>query len=179
MQEVKSIRGEEAAALKKWFLSQKRFNSWNAMERALNITEDYLHHIASGKKRALNPELRAKLHEATGLEIFKPIARDRNVSSKSVAPHKLPKQTSQISVGKPKDIADEKATKVKRILVALADELEFFKQNSESARRIFRKVVPGEDVGYITTLLRALYDEDQFQRWLLFSEYKLKSKEGS
>jgi hypothetical protein len=177
VQDSKVLREEEGAALKKWFLSQKRFTSWNAMERALNVTEDYLHHIASGKKRAINPELRAKLRETTSLEIFKPISRSQNLLTKSAAYHVQRRQTSRVSLEKPKDNADERATRVKRMLVALADELEFFKQNPEQTRTTFRRVVPGEDVGYITTLLRAFYDEDQFQRWLLFSDYKLKSKE--
>lgn len=142
----------------------------------MKITEDYLRHIKSGEKRAVDPELRAKLFEATGLEAFKPIVGD----------FKLRKSQRKISQQNPRDRdiieqfgdnPSERATRIKTLLIELADELEFFKQKPESVRRIFRKVIPGEDIGYVTTLLRALYDEDQFQRWLLFSDYKLKSKE--
>lgn len=168
MENSSSEREEEAAALRKWFLSQKRFGSWAAMERALKITEDYLHHVKSGEKRAVDPELRAKLFEATGLEAFKPMARGFK-SRKSQG-----KASQQEQSG---DNPSERAIKIKTLLIELADELEFFKQKPESVRRVFRKVIPGEDIGYVTTLLRALYDEDQFQRWLLFSDYKLKSKE--
>ena len=176
MEKSSSEREQEAAALRSWFSSQKRFGSWAAMERALKITEDYLRHIKSGEKRAVDPELRAKLFEATGLESFKPIVGD----------FKLRKSQRKISQQNPRDkdiikqfgdTPSERATRIKTLLIELADELEFFKQKPESVRRIFRKVIPGEDIGYVTTLLRALYDEDQFQRWLLFSDYKLKSKE--
>lgn len=252
MESSESPREQEAAALRRWFSSQKRFGSWAAMERALNITRYYLHLIKNGKRRAVDPELRAKLYEATGLDVFKPIPgnlgptehvagrglpqrtkpQKRNAPHEitelpfdlskeltlalqrlgltisecatryGISPHQLKKykrgvrrpsakknveaiatilkdaQSMQIALlRKPKDNDYERATRVKKLLVMLADELEFFKQNSESTREIFRRVVPGEDVGYITTLLRALYNEDQFQRWLLFSKYKMKSKE--
>lgn len=252
MESSKSARQQEAAALRKWFSSQERFGSWMAMERALNITKKYLHQIKSGTRRALDPKLRAKLYEATGLDIFKPISKNVG-STKSVALPKLPKRTEfkgqkppYVTTELPSDLskeltlalqrlgltisecasrygispnmlkkykrgvtrpsaeknvkaianilrdvqtvqgaslriprgnAYERSTRVKKLLVTLVDELEFFKQNSESARETFRKLVPGEDVGYITTLLRALYNEDQFQRWLFFSNYEMKSKE--
>lgn len=178
MESSSSKREQEAAALRKWFSSQNKFGSWSAMERASGITKDYLRHIKSGEKRAVDPELRAKLYDVSHLEIFKPIVGDlksrksrRDVTQQHLAEKDKADQS--------KDSPAERATRTKAILVSLADELEFFKKKPESARRTFRKVVPGEDVGYITTLLRALYDEDQFQRWLLFSDYKLKSKEES
>ena len=176
MESSSSEREQEAAALRKWFSSQKRFVSWAAMERALKITEDYLRHIKSGEKRAVDPELRAKLFEATGFEAFKPLVGKSRKSHRDFSQQRLEEKDRTEQIG---DSPSERATRIKTLLVSLADELEFFKQKSEAARRAFRKVVPGEDVGYITTLLRALYDEDQFQRWLLFSDYKSKSKEES
>lgn len=173
LENSKVLREKEAAALREWFSTQKKYGSWAAMERALKITKDYLRHIKSGEKRAVDPELRRKLYEATGLEIFKSIPKDRVRKAVSQC------QKDSVQVSRKALSASDRAAKIRELLVALADELEFFKQQSEQARKIFRKTVPGEDVGYITTLLRALYDEDQFQRWLLFSDYKLKSKEES
>jgi hypothetical protein len=54
--------------------------------------------------------------------------------------------------------------------------LEFFKKGSKDDRDVLRKAIPGRDVGYVTSLLRALYDEDQFDAWILFSEYSLRSR---
>ena len=39
-------------------------------------------------------------------------------------------------------------------------------------REVYRREVPQEDVGYVTALLRSLYSEDRFQRWLLSSDYR-------
>ncbi|MGB9694001.1 MAG: hypothetical protein ACPLYF_04075 [Fervidobacterium sp.] len=174
MENSKVSREKEAAALREWFSTQKKYGSWAAMERALKITKDYLRHIKSGEKRAVDPQLRRKLYEATGLDIFKPISNDLKVRKQFSR-----RQEDSVQASKNALSASERAAKIRELLVTLADELEFFKQQPEQARKIFRKTVPGEDVGYITTLLRALYDEDQFQRWLLFSNYKLKSKEES
>lgn len=74
--------------------------------------------------------------------------------------------------------AEQRARTVLRLLMSLSKELEFFKSCTEDERRIFKKTVPGQDVGYITTLLRALYDEDRFQKWLFFSTYRMKGKEN-
>ena len=73
--------------------------------------------------------------------------------------------------------AETRANTVMILLMSLSSELEFFKTCGENERRIFKKIVPGQDVGYITTLLRALYDEDKFQRWLLFSSYTMKGNQ--
>jgi len=171
-----SEREKEAAILREWFSSQKRFGSWDAMERALKITKDYLGKIKRGERRAVDPELRAKLFEATGLGVFKPIAGgfESRKSQRKVhhGNQRIKETTEQFE-----DYPIQRATRIKTLLIKLVDELEFFKRKPELVRRVFRKVVPGEDVGYVTTLLRALYDEDQFQRWLLFSDYKLKSRE--
>lgn len=75
--------------------------------------------------------------------------------------------------------AKEKAKTVMRLLSSLSSELEFFKNCTEDERATFRKTIPGEDIGYITTLLRALYDEDKFQRWLFFSKYVMKGNDDS
>lgn len=251
MQNSESVLEREAEALRKWFSSQRRFGSWAAMERALNVTKHCLNFIKNGKRRAVDPELRSKLYNITGLEEFKPIPREprskpyvarrdvlkRAKSNKrtqrmfSKLPTNLPEELTialkrlgltisecgkryelspnmlkkykrgvarpqaeknvkavmtilndaqamqRAAPTKPMDGDNERTQRVKRLLVLLANELEYFKQSPEPARETFRKMVPGEDVGYISTLLRALYNEDQFERWLLFSKYKMKSEE--
>lgn len=72
--------------------------------------------------------------------------------------------------------AEAKASEVSRLMRELSQELEFFKRGSKSDRDVVRRMIPGRDVGYLTSLLRALYDEDQFEAWILFSEYSLSKK---
>lgn len=231
---MNSNKGAEAEAFRKWFASQNTYSSLNAMERALNITEDYLNKIKNGSRRAINPELRRKLREATGLEIFDQIPIEPKTKTKSLHPKsdvrpQLIMATKKEEEMTEKPIADEgrvtehsfnttilvnevkqlrekvdlihnkltqaniyqeitekpsannaeaRAKIIMRLLMSLSSELEFFKSCTENERKIFKKIVPGQDVGYITSLLRALYDEDKFQRWLLFSSYTMKGKEN-
>ena len=73
--------------------------------------------------------------------------------------------------------ASKQASRIWDTMKQLCQQLEFFKQGSREDRETLRKVVPGRDVGYATSLLRALYDEDEFQSWILFSEYSVKGPE--
>lgn len=291
---MSSLKEKEAKAFREWFVSQQRFNSLSAMERALNITKDYLKKIKNGTRRATDPILRQKLFEATGSEIFGPIenatsghksrininsqtlstafavengtqlpddipallgsamkklgltlnqcaerygisysnlkkykmgvtrpASEKNVASilniikdaklsisdQSLVPEVKGSSTAVIPVSLIKEVkalrkkidqidtrlagahlyqntepegsnAKGKARRIMQLILSLSNELEFFKTCSEDERAIFKRIVPGQDVGYLTTLLRALYDEDKFQRWLLFSTYEMKGKEN-
>jgi hypothetical protein len=59
----------------------------------------------------------------------------------------------------------------------LKDELEFFKTGSAEDREAFRRAVPGEQLGYVVSLLKALYDEEAFREWLHFSQLDLTEKQ--
>ncbi|MDF2958209.1 MAG: hypothetical protein OD814_001831 [Candidatus Alkanophagales archaeon MCA70_species_1] len=72
--------------------------------------------------------------------------------------------------------AEDRALRVKEILYMLDKELEYFKKGTFEDREIFRKNVPAEHVGYITALIRVLYDEDKFDKWMLFSEFPRRGK---
>jgi hypothetical protein len=70
----------------------------------------------------------------------------------------------------------EHAQNVLALLYSLDRELQYFRNSSSTGRDQLRRFVNGQDVGYITSLLRALYDEDKFQSWQLFSNYQMVSK---
>ena len=70
----------------------------------------------------------------------------------------------------------ERVEIVKELLYALNKELEFFKKDTPQSREIFRKSIHAPDIGYIIALLRALFDEDKFQDWLLMSSYEIKRR---
>ncbi len=70
---------------------------------------------------------------------------------------------------------EERAYFIGELTQTIIRELEYFKNGIKEDREIFREVVPPEDIGYITTLLKALYSEDQFQRWIFISRYRSKS----
>jgi hypothetical protein len=73
----------------------------------------------------------------------------------------------------------EHAERVLALLYSLDRELQYFRGASVADRDHLRRIVNGQDVGYITSLLRALYDEDKFQSWQLFANYQMVSRESN
>ena len=62
--------------------------------------------------------------------------------------------------------AQRKTERVKYLLLLLEDELRWFRDSSKETREIFREVLDLSDVGYISSLLTMLGDEDKFGRWV-------------
>jgi len=62
--------------------------------------------------------------------------------------------------------AQRKTEKVKYLLLFLEEELRWFRDGSKEARDIFREKLDLGDVGYVSSLLTMLGDEDKFRRWL-------------
>jgi transcriptional regulator with XRE-family HTH domain len=73
---------------------------------------------------------------------------------------------------KKKDLqAKEKAIHLYYLLMKVAiDYLEFFKDATKEEREILKKTIPPEDVGYFTSLLSSLYDENHLQIWKTFQK---------
>jgi len=65
-----------------------------------------------------------------------------------------------------------RAVKVKLLLLLLEDELRWFKDTSVAAREALREELDPADIGYISSLLSMIGEEDKFQRWLVLSTYK-------
>ena len=65
---------------------------------------------------------------------------------------------------------------ITELLSRLRGELQFFKAGSPEDREVLRKVIPGEQVGYLVSLLKALYDEEAFREWLHFSQLDFTEK---
>jgi hypothetical protein len=57
----------------------------------------------------------------------------------------------------------------KAILILLKDELEYFKNSTSENRRILKEQIPGNQIGYLASLLTALYDESQLEIFKNFS----------
>jgi len=65
--------------------------------------------------------------------------------------------------------AKRRAEKVKYLLLLLADELEWFSTGSKERRDVFRLILDAADVGYLSSLLAMMFDEDKFNRWRVFT----------
>ena len=59
-----------------------------------------------------------------------------------------------------------KTNKVKYLLLFLEEELRWFRDGSKEARDILREQLDPADIGYISSLLTMLGDEDKFIRWV-------------
>ena len=62
--------------------------------------------------------------------------------------------------------ARHRAEKIKYLLLLLEDELRWFRDNSPDAREMYRRELDPFDIGYISSLLSMLTEEDKFKRWL-------------
>jgi len=74
-----------------------------------------------------------------------------------------------------------KIEKIKYLLLFLEEELKWFRDSSKEVRDIFREELNLSDIGYISSLLTMLGDEDKFQRWLTLTTNRFnffKKKEG-
>jgi len=73
----------------------------------------------------------------------------------------------------PKRITDSTtaAKAVKATLRQLVEQLDYFKKGTEVDRKKFRETIDPMEVGYVTSILKALFDEEGFQRWILVAEF--------
>ena len=62
--------------------------------------------------------------------------------------------------------AQQKTEKIKHLLLFLEEELRWFRDGSKEIRDILRQELDPSDMGYISSLLAMLGDEDKFRRWL-------------
>lgn len=67
--------------------------------------------------------------------------------------------------------AETRANIVRGLFYLLGDELEFFKRGTIDDRSKLKKRLHPADVGYMASLLRALYDEDFFKSWARMTSY--------
>jgi len=65
--------------------------------------------------------------------------------------------------------AQRKTEKVKYILLFLEEELSWFRDGPKEVRDIFREKLDFGDIGYISSLLTMLSDEEKFRRWLILT----------
>lgn len=77
--------------------------------------------------------------------------------------------------------AQRKTEKIKHLLLFLEEELRWFRDGPKEVRDILRKELNLNDVGYISSLLTMLGEEDKFRRWLALTTSRFsffKKKEG-
>ena len=90
------------------------------------------------------------------------ISRDLSALTRKLTSDEVPLQATDSGAA---------ARQVRSTLRKLLEQLEYFKKGSDSDRKKFREIVDPVEVGYITAMLRALFDDEAFQRWILATEF--------
>jgi transcriptional regulator with XRE-family HTH domain len=177
--------------LNEWFKKQTKWKSRADFAREIEINESTLGDYFKGRHQP-SPENRQKLFKATGLECFKPTEEEvpqveplipqtekwevpwNDVGQQLVVIGQAVAQLGRL-LGRPStsDVA-ARVQAVEDTLYTLNDELQFFKEGSPHSRGILRRRLSGPDVGYVTTLLKALFDEEKFQDWLAMTTYEIR-----
>lgn len=146
-------RERMAIQLKQWLRSQGRYRTVRELEGPTGIPYSSLKDYFSGRAVPTG-ERRERLAALTGAPtlLVKPLGGSGSPAVKSVS-------------------GEQAARDLLMTLHRLLNELHYFKRGTPADRATFRRLVPARDVGYVTTLLKAMYDEDQFQTWVYFADY--------
>ncbi len=178
-------------ALNEWFKQQTKWKTRADFAREIEIKESTLGDYFKGRHQP-SPENRQKLFKATGLECFKPTEEElpqvkppiprpekwevpwNDVGQQLVVIGQAAAQLGKLLSPAPTSNVVAQAQAVEDALYALNDQLEFFKEGSPHSRGILRRRLSGPDVGYVTTLLKALFDEEKFQNWLAMTTYEMR-----
>lgn len=151
----KTERERVAIELQKWLKGQSRYRTIRDLQAATGIPYSSLKDYFSGRKFPSAERLQ-RLAGFTGLGSVLEL---------------LPSGTT-VTSGQQPHAPEEMARRVLETAHRFMADLEYFKRGTADDRALLKTVVPPRDVGYLTTLLKAMYDEDQFATWLYFAEYK-------
>jgi len=179
-------------ALNEWLKKQTKWKSRADFARAIEIKESTLGDYFKGHYQP-SPQNRQKLFKATGLECFKPMETKEAPQIELPIPRPEKQEVPWSDVGQQLVVVGQAVTQlgkilsrpstsdvvtrvqaVEDVLYTLNDELQFFKEGSPHSRGILRRRLSGPDVGYVTTLLKALFDEEKFQNWLVMTTYEIR-----
>ncbi len=155
----KAERERIAIELKKWLRSQSHYKTVKELQAPTGIPYESLKDYFQGRSIPSGERLE-RLAALTALPSLSALAPVR------------PGQTVRTRPSSRKEMAQSVFTTIHRLL----NELNSFKRGTAADRAVLRSIVPARDIGYLTTLLKAMYDEDQFQAWLYFAEYNPESR---
>lgn len=171
MTSVEQIKKELPAKLRAWFQGQTKWKSQIEIAEQLGINKHTVSDYFNGRNYPKGENLR-KLAEITQLPLLRELLNNDGAKGKSKK-----KNAEPIKVKSETAVSDSPLTNAQEVyqkLSELDNLLERFKKGTAKEREVLRQVIPPMQIGYITSLLKALYNEDEFQQWIFFSEYKMK-----
>jgi transcriptional regulator with XRE-family HTH domain len=179
-------------ALNEWFKKQTKWKSRADFAREIGINESTLGDYFKGRHQP-SPDNRQKLFKATGLECFKPTKEEEEPQVEPIISAPEKQGVPWNDVGRQLAVIGKEIIRLGELLThsstsdvvnhvqaagdalyALNAELEFFKEGSPQSRGMLRRRLSGPDVGYVSTLLKALFDEERFQNWLAMTTHEVR-----
>jgi len=131
------------------------------------------------KKKFLNlpktfyTQNKSKLYALTGLEIFKVEGVQLTNNSGSLSHPAPAKQSIEKIVD---GGADMKVKQVANLFYDIIDKLDYFKDCPEEHRNKLTARLCEQDIGYLTSLLTAIYNPSKFKAWVLTANYRPRRK---
>jgi transcriptional regulator with XRE-family HTH domain len=189
-----------ASELRNWFNNQNRWTTQKEFAEYLGIPRSTMKKIFQGIREPKDT-FKQKLYEITQLASFKDTEQKIEVQKLTTKTERKPEHAIEQSIDnsvdkikkhieeilKEVELLNEKKI-IKRVDVSsnddvenlvnlfylLARALEPFKHGTPEQRKNVRTKIPAQDLGYVMSFLKAMYDEDNFTDFMFFSEYKLK-----
>jgi len=159
-----------ALSLRDWLARNPGIGTIKRLSSMSGVPYSTLRKIAAAR-RAPAPGTLKRLVEQGGVECLREwLRKDRKPPEGKTAELGREEHT-----GRKHEDKNEKEQRVRRIVgtfYSLKDQLEFLKGENEEARELFRKYMSKRDAAYMLALLQALFSEDEFQKWIFFSEYR-------
>jgi transcriptional regulator with XRE-family HTH domain len=187
---------------RKWFYQeQTRFKTQKELAKHLNIDNSTISKYLQGKSYP-KEKLKERLYEISGIELIKPnyfkddtsiLKSDKIEINKSYeinideilkASKKIEKELESLrqfikdnknSIRKSR-INEASHKRFARVFYDLAEEIFRFRDSGIKDREKLRSLISPKDVGYVSSFLRALFDEDKFSDFILFSNYEFEMK---
>ena len=161
---------EIALSLREWLTRNPGVGTIKRLSTTSGVPYSTLKKIAAAQHPPSVATLR-RLVEQGGVECLRKwLRKDREPEEGRT----LRKPRVEKTAGK-REHKNQSEQKVRRIVgtfYSLKDQLEFLKGENEESRELFRKYMSKRDAAYMLALLQALFSEDEFQKWIFFSEYR-------
>jgi transcriptional regulator with XRE-family HTH domain len=178
--------------LRTWFSQQKRFKTQKDLSSYIGMSYSSLKKYFQGRSFPKG-ETKEKLYEITRIELLKPKGSkkksmvkkqgietniDEIVQAVKIIEQEVSELRQTINKKNIKAAQSHQPTHVRfaDAFYILADEIESFRDSGVIDRQKLRNMISPKDVGYVSAFLKALFDEDKFTDFILFSKYEFDKK---
>lgn len=186
-----------AVELRKWFNKQQRWKLQKDLTDYLGIDNSTFSKYCTGKSFPRG-QIRKKLYDITRIDYLfeeeSDIKKESKVIIKSkqeseeinVTINKLIKELESIKIRinenkillKNRKIKELNHIRFSKAFYQLAREINNIRESDSNEREMLRNLISPKDVGYVSSFLKALFDEDKFSDFILFSKYDFEMEGG-